>query len=148
FRRQNIPVQFHYYKGRNLARGRDEKGTEPCDIPFLFERFNLATIERFVCIESPSKETLVRDRFEPFPEWCFSCGKAKAGLFRLRATRYPKASSHIPDDLWAEVDQALARGRRGLLKAAPSSLKPGSIQELYDQIEELFVFLDGRGNLF
>jgi hypothetical protein len=148
FRRQNIPVQFHYYKGKNLARGRDEKGTEPCDIPFLFERFNLATIERFVCIESPSKETLVKDRFEPFPEWCFSCGKAKAAPFRLRAARYPKASSHIPDNLWAEVDKELARGRRGLLKAAPSSLRPGSIQELYDQVEELFVFLDGRGNLF
>ncbi|HWM93045.1 MAG TPA: ferritin-like domain-containing protein [Thermoanaerobaculia bacterium] len=151
FRRQNIPVQFPYYEGESLARGRDEKGTEPCDIPFLFERFNLATIGRFVCIESPSKETLVKDNMR-VPEWCFSCGGDTASKFRLSATQpYPTAASHIPEDLWAEVDAELARGGalKGLdLKAAPESLRPGTIQELYDQIADLFTFLNGRGNLF
>lgn len=153
FERQNIPVQFPYYEGPSLARGRDERGTEPCDIPFLFERFNLATIERFVCIESPSKETLVKERMR-IPEWCFSCNEAAAATFRLRAAPrpYPTAASHIPDDLWAEVDAEMDQG--GLLKgldrrtAAPESLRPGTIQELYDQIAELFTFLNGRGNLF
>ncbi|MFL6292278.1 MAG: ferritin-like domain-containing protein [Thermoanaerobaculia bacterium] len=143
FERQNIPVQFPYYKGESLARGRDEQGTEPCDIPFLFERFDLATIGRFVCIESPSKETLVEYRL-PIPEWCFSCGGDAAPKFRLNAERpYPMAASHVPDELWAEVDAEL-----GLMKAASGSLKPGTIQELYDRIEKLFVFLNGRGNLF
>lgn len=146
FQRQNIPVQFRYYEGESLAKGRDEKGTDPCDIPFLFERFNLATIERFVCIESPSKETLVKDRMR-IPEWCFSCGKPTAAKLRLGADKpYPQAESHIPDELWAEVEAELNPGKR--LKAAPESLKPGSIQELYDQIEDLFKFLNGRGNLF
>jgi hypothetical protein len=143
FKRQNIPVQFPYYEGESLARGRDEKGTEPCDIPFLFERFNLATVGRFVCIESPSKETLVKERMR-IPEWCFSCGGDAAPKFRLSSEKpYPRAESHIPEELWAEVDAEM-----GLLKATPDSLRPGTIQELYDQIERLFKFLNGRGNLF
>ena len=147
FQRQNIPVQFPYYEGESLARGRDEKGTEPCDIPFLFERFNLATIERFVCIESPSKETLVKERMR-IPEWCFSCNEAAAATFRLRATPqpYPTAASHVPEDLWSEVEAEM--NQTGLLKAAPESLRPGTIQELYDTIADLFTFLNGRGNLF
>jgi Ferritin-like len=143
FQRQNIPVQFPYYEGGSLARGRDEKGTEPCDIPFLFERFTLDTIGRFVCIESPSKETLDKYNMR-VPEWCFSCGGNTAARFRLRAEQpYPTAKSHIPEKLWAEVDAEL-----GLLKAAPGSLRPGTIQELYDEIERLFTFLNGLGNLF
>lgn len=138
FKRQNIPVQFPYYKGESLARGRDEKGTDPCDIPFLFERFNLDTIGRFVCIESPSRQTLDEYHMR-VPEWCFSCGGDAAPRFRLQAEEpYPLAESNIPDD--PEVG--------GLLKAAPESLRPGSIQELYDQIADLFKDLNGRGNLF
>lgn len=145
FQRQNIPVQFAYYEGESLALGRDEKGTDPCDIPFVFERFNLATVGRFVCIESPSKETLEREKMR-IPDWCFSCGGDAAPKFRLSAEDpYPTAESHIPEELWAEVDAEL-----GLKKAAaaPSSLRPGTIQELYDEIERLFIFLNGRGNLF
>ncbi|MEA2559997.1 MAG: hypothetical protein QOH06_1501 [Acidobacteriota bacterium] len=146
FKRQNIPIQFSYYKGENLAQGRDEKGTDPCDIPFVFERFNLATIGRFVCIESPSKETLEKEKMR-VPEWCFSCGGDAAPMFRLSAAdagdTYPPAESEIPEALWAEVEAEL-----GLKKAATDSLRPGSIQELYDKIEDLFKVLNGRGNLF
>ena len=145
FQRQNIPVQFPYYKGKSLARGRDEKGTNPCDIPFLFERFNLDTVGRFVCIESPSKETLVKDGMR-IPEWCFSCGGDTAPRFRPQTGKssYPAAASQIPEKLWAEVDSELGLKK----KAAPESLKPGTIQELYDRIEELFISLNDRGNLF
>jgi hypothetical protein len=146
FQRQNIPVQFPYYEGESLARGRGDKGTDPCDIPFLFERFNLDTVGRFVCIESPSKETLDKEKMR-VPRWCFSCGGKTAEKFRLKAAQpYPTAASHIPEDLWAEVDAEMNQG--GLLKAAPESLRPGTIQELYDKIADLFTFLNGRGNLF
>lgn len=146
FERQNIPVQFRYYKGENLASARDGQGTEPCSIPFRFERFNLATIERFVCIESPSRETLVKDKMR-IPEWCFSCGEAKTEASGLRGPQdYPPAESRVPDDVWAEAEQALAP--KGLLQAAPGSLKPGSLQQLYDLIEWLFKFLNGWDNLF
>ncbi|HYH45049.1 MAG TPA: ferritin-like domain-containing protein [Thermoanaerobaculia bacterium] len=152
FKRQNIPVQFSYYKGESLARGRDEKGTEPCDIPFLFERFNLDIIGRFVCIESPSRETLAEYPDLPVPEWCFSCGGDAAPRFRLSAEKpYPAAESQIPQELWAEVDAELGVKmdlKMDLKTAAPDSLQPGSIQELYDQIADLFKYLNGRGNLF
>src|SRR3954469_22940743 len=46
FDRQNIPLQFHYYLGRNLKEGK-ALPEQPCDIPFLFERFNLEVIKRF-----------------------------------------------------------------------------------------------------
>ena len=141
FDRRNIPKQSTYFLGGNLAKGRDRgRGTEPCDIPFVFEPFSLATIERFVCAESPSKQTLV-DNGLPVPEWCFTCDEARqeAGV--------ELAESGISDEQWTRAQQALAEVRGAALESG-DSIRPGTIQELYKLIELLFEVLSSRGNLF
>lgn len=145
FDRRNIPKQSPYLLGKSLAKGRDRaRGTEPCDIPFVFERFNRATIERFVCAESPSKETLVENKL-PVPAWCFSCGDEPGQPRQESALEL--AESTVSADLWARARQALAEVR-GVALESGESIQPGTIQELYKLIELLFEILNARGNLF
>ena len=117
FARENIPLQSPYYLGARLGaeRGRSAE-VQPCDIPFVFERFNLATIGRFVCAESPGYDTLVKSG-DPIPTWCFSApGQPCPGS----AANLKSARTHLT----------------GELLEAP--LHPGSIQELYDNIQTAF----------
>ncbi|HEV7503678.1 MAG TPA: ferritin-like domain-containing protein [Thermoanaerobaculia bacterium] len=156
FDRQNIPLQFSYYLGRNLKEGK-LLPDQPCDIPFLFERFNLPVIERFVCFESPSLATLQASG-DRIPVWCFSCegqpypstsaGERLRGEARDRPLLFPLAGSRIPDELLAAAQEEMAR-LGGPVRSSPSdTLKPGTIQELYDQVELLFRFLSSRWNLY
>src|SRR5215469_14485095 len=58
FSRENLPRQSRYYLGAHLALRSPGSAVQPCDVPFLFERFGAATIGRFVCAESPDYPTL------------------------------------------------------------------------------------------
>src|SRR5215203_2467294 len=116
FARENIPLQSPYYLGAQLGAERGEAAeVQPCDVPFLFERFNLATIGRFVCAESPGYDTLKKSG-DPIPTWCFSAPgepcPSPARNLKLARTHKAAATS-------------------GLLEV---EIHPGSIQELYDQI--------------
>lgn len=114
FGRENIPLQSRYLLGSRLAAERATTAAEedvvPCDIPFVFERFNLATIGRFVCAESPGYDTLKKSG-DPIPWWCFG----------------------TPDRPCGSGTANLKLSRTHLLGEQP--LHPGSIQELYDQIQ-------------
>jgi hypothetical protein len=111
FGRENIPRQSRYYLSANLQAFKAPGGqVTPCDIPFVFERFNLATIGRFVCAESPGYDTLEASG-DPIPHWCFGTREHPCP---------PKAA-------------ALPLARTHLLDA--DSVHPGTIQELYDQIQ-------------
>ena len=158
FDRHNIPVQMPHFRGENLAIGRDRgrdraTGSEPCDIPFVWERFNLPTIQRFVCAESPSLDSLQQEGM-PIPEWCFSCGEdnplraAAAGERKRPPLLYPLAGSHIPDDLWRDAQAELAQVPELRASAANDTVRPGTIQEVYKLIDDLFVYLSNRENLF
>jgi hypothetical protein len=149
FSRENIPRQSRYYQGANMAPFK-APGSEvtPCDIPFAFERFNLETISRFVCAESPSYPTLQQSG-DPIPWWCFGTeerpcagtalalepaaepGAGQGGepgggpaAARARATAYPLSRSHLLP--------LLAAPAAGL---GAESIAPGTIQELYDEIQ-------------
>lgn len=157
FGRQNIPAQFSYFLGDHLARGRDHgQGTEPCDIPFIFERFNLETIERFVCFESPSKEVLEEYEF-PVPTWCFTCAGQRYPRTSLAdwslesaapATGYGLAGTRVHGDLWSDAQGELAKA--GILDSTleTEELRPGTIQALYDLVRDLFDYLSARWNIF
>ena len=116
FARENIPLQSRYYQGSNLAAGRAlmaaPEEVQPCDIPFVFERFNLATIGRFVCAESPGFDTLKKSG-DPIPWWCFGT---------------PENPCQSP--VAANVNLKLSRTHLG----AEEGFHPGTIQELYDAI--------------
>lgn len=155
FDRQNIPLQFSYYLGRNLKEGKSLPD-QPCDIPFMFERFNLPVIERFVCFESPSLATL-QESGDRIPAWCFSCegqpypstsaGERLRGEVRERPLLFPLAGSRIPEGLAAAQEEMARLG--GPVRSSPSgTLRPGTIQELYHWVELLFRFLSARWNLY
>jgi hypothetical protein len=156
FDRRNIPLQVHYYLGRNLKEGKSLPD-QPCDIPFLFERFNLPVIERFVCFESPSLATL-EESHERIPRWCCSCegppypptseDERLRGNVREQPLVFPLAASRIPEELMAAAQEEMARLGGPVRKASNKPFKPGTIQELYDQVELLFRFLASRWNLY
>jgi Ferritin-like len=157
FDRQNIPLQFSYYLGRNLKKGKSLPD-QPCDTPFMFERFNLPVIERFVCFESPSLATLQASG-DRIPVWCFSCegepdsstpadGRLRGAVREQPLPSFPLAGTRIPDDLLAAAQEEMARLGGPLRSSADGTLKPGTIQELYDQVEVLFRFLSSRWNLY
>lgn len=148
FARDNIPVQPRYYLGQELADRRSpDADVTPCDIPFLFERFNLDTIGRFVCAESPGYATLKKEGMR-IPEWCFASkghkcrstsladwsghGKEGGGGGLLRVVgdgaAPPLARTHLPQRLFAT--------HRETLGELSQPFHPGSIQELYDDIQK------------
>jgi Ferritin-like len=137
FGRENIPRQSRYYLGSHLAAfGARRHAVVPCDIPFVFERFDLATIGRFVCAESPGYDTL-KENGDPIPQWCFGtpespCGSHDEAAYAKGAgptgeARYPLARTHLTP-----------QKRAGDLAGAGDgeNFHPGTIQELYDAIQE------------
>ena len=124
FARENIgdaPIQSPYLRGEQrvehhsprllraalLSGDAPPETPLPCDIPFLFERFNLDSVGRFVCAESPSYDQLLKEG-ERIADWCFSPCRP-----RNDAAARP-ARSHLPPD---------------------QPFHPGSIQMLYDRIK-------------
>ncbi len=160
FSRENIPRQSPYLLGASMAPFKAPGGeVTPCDIPFVFERFNLATIGRFVCAESPGYETL-RQTGARIPWWCFGtperpcpgAGPRAAGAAPDAAAGnagYPLSRRHLAPLLAARgsVGGAGRSGGGGALAGAPAagapaaqavgadSIAPGTIQELYDEIQ-------------
>lgn len=131
FSRENIPRQSRYYLGANMApfKAPASKVT-PCDIPFVFERFNLASMGRFVCMESPGYDTL-KASGDPIPTWCFGTrerpcpGDALQAAAAAGAGHYPPSRSHLAAFAPAPLQAA----------AAADSIAPGTIQQLYDEIQ-------------
>jgi hypothetical protein len=150
FSRENIPRQSLYYLGANLAAEKAKSGeVVPCDIPFVFERFNRATIGRFVCAESPGYDTL-KASGDPIPTWCFGTAErpcpshseaeyahASSALHALEGARplYPLARTHLaPEGV-----------QGGSLESAVgvAEIHPGTITELYALIQEAINTLPG-----
>jgi hypothetical protein len=145
FSRENIPRQSRYFQSANMAPFKAPSGeVTPCDIPFVFERFNLATMGRFVCAESPSYETLKKSG-EAIPWWCFGtadrpCARTAPRAGGAAPAGYPLSRSHLAA-LALAGGAAKVGGAAGAAAgaAAPApgadSIQPGTIQELYDEIQ-------------
>jgi hypothetical protein len=126
FARENIPLQSRYFLGSHLIKKEPSPDeVQPCDIPFVFERFNLATIGRFVCLESPAFATL-KASGDPIPWWCFGT---------------PEHPCAAPRNL------PLSRAHRDAAAGA-EAVHPGTIQTLYDEIQLALNQLSRRENLF
>lgn len=150
FDRRNIPVQMPQFLGANLELGRERGDANgPCDVPFLFERFNVPTIQRFVCAESPAKEDL--EKIDPpvaIPEWCFSCGEDGAPRRSRPPLFAPLAASRVTDDLWERVEKELKKVPSLERLGRDEVVRPGTIQQVYKLIELLLEFLSSRMDLF
>lgn len=136
FPRDNIPSQTRYFQASHRAHAglRAATGTEPKpkDIPFVWERFNLDTMSRFVCAESPAWDAV--QGTDMYPYWCFaedSPANARPGALRaagreggLRVSR-----SHL--------DPAEEREKPENRPTLHVKVHPGTIPELYGQINAL-----------
>lgn len=75
---------FHLGAAPSEVSAAPSKTPGPCDrlIPlkqiYAFDPFNLCTIQRFACMESPNCETLLTTEGDPYPDWCFEEKKAAA----------------------------------------------------------------------
>lgn len=144
FARENIPIQSRYYLGKEIEKGRTPNAkVTPCDIPFLFERFNLDTVGRFVCAESPGYEALKQEGMR-IPDWCFGTknhkcrstsradwgGGGQEGLLQVVGDGAPLRLSrtHLQEPLFAATSTAA--------EALSQPLHPGSIPELYGNINK------------
>lgn len=142
FARDNIPSQTPYLLGENRVEARDEDeppaaakkkkkpvGPTPLDIPFVWEKFNVPTMRRFVCAESPDWEHV--EGTDMYPYWCFADDSPKkGGLLRSAAlgpTGLPPSRSHL--------DRTAPPAPEGLLGSVP--VHPGTIPTLYGKIQKL-----------
>jgi hypothetical protein len=128
FLRENIGkggLLSPYFTGSTLAAKSELDGPQPIELPYTLERFDRATIERFVCGESPPYGDLPAGLH---PDWCFTPDSAarEAGSAVGNADgtpRSPLGSSH------------LAQNRE--------QIGAGTVQELYAAIGLAFERIPG-----
>jgi hypothetical protein len=138
FARTNIGamgLQSVYFHADTLARTTDPGDPEPVSLPYAFERFDMATIERFICGESPPYRDLPPNAD---PAWCFTCGGGALLTGAAAAQEVPLEPSHLA---------AVAAPRAGAVAAVAGANQPGfqagSVQELYLAIRNAFEELPG-----
>ena len=149
FDHDNFPAQVPWYAGEPLARKLGVAGQrQPCPLPFVLHGFDLSTVRRFTCMESPSPADVPAPDLPAVDLWCFQdehgqCGcvdpsNAKSAAPRdvssgppLRPTRFRRASALTTEAIGG------ARGTDDI-----PDIEIGSIQELYAAIRTGFVTLN------
>jgi hypothetical protein len=120
FARQNIPpagLLSEHYRGDTLAQGAHDNDPTPKSLRYAFTPFDLPTVERFVCGESPPYAKLPA---KMKPMWCFQCHGGP-----------PEAESAVKEE------PVLPAG------ADPESVAAGTVEELYTEIKKAIAKLDG-----
>lgn len=121
-----FPTQSRWYQGLALAAKRDPSLPVPCDIPFRLERFALATARRYACMESPDLAWVVPADRDDLLRWCYEDADGRCRLI----------------DAAGEVRAApLVHGPLG---APPADVSPGTVQALYDAIDDGLRRLDAE----
>ncbi len=130
-----FPTLTRWYLQRALTAKRTGQGLAaalppPCDLPFHLERFSLATARRYACMESPHLGLVVEADRDDLLRWCFqdadgqcpSIEPAPAGAAGLRAVAAAPS----------------------LLGEPPEDVQIGTIQDLYDAIDDGLRRLDAQ----
>jgi len=92
---------------------------QPVQFPIVLQPFNQKTIEEYVCVESPSYDTLIAYN-QPIPTWCFTDDANHDNCVLKPFDSYLDLGGAKPDE----------------------EIGAGSIEMLYAQIRELFENLD------
>lgn len=121
YSRENIGkrgLQSPYFTSETLGREAGEGDPQPVPLPYAFERFDEATMARFVCGESPPYADV-----PPGVDvgWCFECGDG------------PLMAESDPPPL----------GAARLTERGKEEIAAGGVQELYDAIKLAFQTLEG-----
>ena len=118
FARPNIVKQgllSPYLASETLAGALGAEAPAPISLPYAYDRFDVDTVGRFVCGESPPWDEF-RDGAEP-PPWCFTRGPQDAGA----------QPPPLRLDPW--------------LPAEEPGVAAGTVQKLYEAIRQAFVEL-------
>jgi hypothetical protein len=99
----------------------------PCDIPFHLERFSLATARRYACMESPHLALVVPADREALLGWCFQ-----------------DADGRCPAISPADGEVRAAAVAPSLVGAPPDDVQIGTVQDLYDAIDDGLRRLDAQ----
>jgi hypothetical protein len=124
----SFPTQARWYRRDALSAKRAGLGAAmppPCDLPFRLERFSLATARRYACMESPHLALVVPADREDLLRWCFQ----------------------DPDGRCPSITPAgagVAPLAPSLLGAPPDDVEVGTIQDLYDAIDDGLRRLDAE----
>ena len=117
--RFGFPTQSAWFTGAARSRRRGVNDPVPCDLPFVLSRFDLRTVCRFACMESP----LLADVPPRDAAWVIAnCTVDVSG-------NCPCA----PGDGAEEVPRFHLTGG-GRLGGPPGTIEPGTVQELYEAI--------------
>lgn len=116
--RFGFPTLSAWFSGATRSLGRKANDPVPCDLPFVLSRFDLRTVCRFACMESP----LLADVPARDAPWVL------ANCFVDANGQCPCA----PGDGVEEVARFHLAGDK--LAAPPGTVEPGTVQELYEAI--------------
>lgn len=120
-------LQSPYFSAETLAREARPGDPQPISLPYSFDRFQVRTLTRFVCGESPPYADLPKG-VDPY--WCFTCEDRQGRNELLFAEEPEQEPRLLPARLHAEETNDMA-------------IAAGNVQELYEGIAEAFRTLDG-----
>jgi hypothetical protein len=139
----SFPTLTRWYRQDALAAKRAGLAAAmppPCDIPFHLERFSLETARRYACMESPHLGVVVPGDRDDLLRWCFQ----DAGG-RCPSITPPRSGSAA--QISPEAGAAGARAvplAPSLVGAPPDDVEIGTIQDLYDAIDDGLRRLDAQ----
>lgn len=115
--RFGFPTQSAWFTAE--ARAGADGDPEPCDLPFVLARFDLTTVRRFMCMESPLPADVPARYQATVHAWCFKDGSGQCPCA-------PQLGAPPP----------VARFEHTTVRAAapPGGVSPGTVQLLYEAI--------------
>ncbi len=116
--RYGFPTQSAWFTGE--ARRGAADGPTPCDLPFVLAPFDLTTVRRFMCMESPLLADVPARYRDTVTSWCFvdesgTCPCAPPAASLTHVARFEHTSERAA--------------------APPSTVEPGTVQEMYEAID-------------
>jgi hypothetical protein len=121
-----FPSQSRWYQETALAAKREAGMPPPCEIPFRLERFSLATARRYACMESPHLGWVADPDREDLLSWCFEGPDGRCPSIEPAEAARP------------------APPAASLLGAPPDEVQIGTVQDLYDAIDDGLRRLDAE----
>lgn len=96
-------LQSPYFTSAALAIDATPDAPKPVPLPYAFQRFERATVERYVCAESPPYADLPHDID---PAWCFTCGQETAAEELPRARSWLGIEAGSVQELYTRIRNA------------------------------------------
>lgn len=121
-----FPAQSRWYEQRALIAKRGAGLPPPCEIPFRLERFSLDTARRYACMESPHIDDVVDPDRADLLRWCFQDEHGRCPSIEPAQAARP------------------APPAPSLLAASPDDIQIGTVQDLYDAIDDGLRRLDAE----